>query len=351
MQRRAFTEPVGAGTGRRRGTLRAARGGALLAMALAAGGCLGEEREDAESAAPASAAFAPRLRVEQQPSLPGRPTTLTIDVTQQRGEPALKSAEILVPDGFRVEPPPSGSMGELDAALETGTADTVFTGRLALSGDDGEACGSGRATKLAALLAPGGAATSRVKLALSVSPAGASTRLTICPPAPDALPHEAAIRRLTIRLERGLTPPNVGDAVWRGVFTPEDGMATESRAIVPTPSFLTLEAGRSSIAPGATIRLQGYLLQREPQQRRKVRILAGPAPDQLELVGRARTRANGSYTFTLQAPRRAGTLYVAARALSVEQACKGESDAPAGCTTATVSGITSHPLRIAVVRQ
>jgi hypothetical protein len=318
----------------------------LVALALAAGGCRGDdEAADEHDAAPGSklAAFKPRLRVEQQPSLPGRPTTLTIDVTQQPGERALQTAEIFVPDGFRIVPPPRGPLGELDAAFASGTPRATLTGRLkAVKGrrSDGK-CVDGPATKLAAVLEP-----ASLELSLFVLNRAGSTRLTICPPAPDELP----IRRLTIRLERGLTAPNVGDAVWRGVFTPAEGPGTESRAVVPAPSFLTLEAPAGErVVAGSSLQLRGYLLQREAQAGRKVRILAGPATDQLAVVGRARTGENGSYTFTLRAPDSPGALYIAGRALSVERDCRGASLAPAGCFTTTLSGVSSQQLRLTVV--
>jgi hypothetical protein len=321
------------------------RSALVVVAALFAGGCLGDDQVGDHDARRASghAAFAPRLRVEQHPSLPGRPTSLTIDVTQQPGERALQSAEIVVPAGFRIAPPPSGPMGELDAAFASGT-ETALTGRLERTKGDGAdgTCVEGRAMKLAALLGP----APPLRLSLFVRDAAGSTRLTICPPTRDERP----IRRLTIRLEQGLTPPNVGDAVWRGLFTPAEGPATESRAIVPAPSFLTLEtpAGERVVA-GSSLHVRGYLLQRRAQPRRKVRILAGPARGRLEVVGRARTGSNGSYTFTMRAPERPGTLYVAARALSVERGCRGASSAPAGCTTTTVSGVSSQPLRLSVV--
>jgi hypothetical protein len=270
---------------------------AVACLGLVVGGCGGREpRPD-----PPVQDFAPRLHVEQRPSLPGRATTLTIDVTQQRGERALRRADIVVPSGFRIVPPPRGSVGELDAAVASPRGDRV--------------------------------------VALET---GGTTRLTVCPERTD---HD--IRRLTIRLNRGLTSPSVGDAVWRGIFTPAEGGVTESRAVVPAPSFLTVEAdGGPHVRVGESFRVHGYLLQREAQPRRQVRILAGAALDRLEVVGRARTRANGSYSFTLAAPHRPGVMYVAARAASVERSC-----APAdGCTTTTLSGVSSTPLRLTVVR-
>jgi hypothetical protein len=331
------------GSGHRRAVWRAAL---LVTVALVAGGCRGDdEAADEHDAAPGSklAAFKPRLRVEQQPSLPGRPTTLTIDVTQQPGERALQTAEIFVPDGFQIVPPPRGPVGELGATFASRTPRTALTGPLELArGDraDGK-CVDGHATKLAALLGP-----ASLEQALFVLDRAGSTRLTICPQTPDKRP----IRRLTIRLEQGLTPPNVGDAVWRGVFTPAEGPATESRAVVPAPSFLTLEAPAGErVVAGSSLQLSGYLLQRQAQPRRKVRILAGSATDQLAVVGRARTGENGGYTFTLRAPDRPGALYVTGRALSVERDCRGASLAPAGCFTTTLSGVSSQQLRLTVV--
>jgi hypothetical protein len=297
------------------------------------GGCGGREPRPE----PPVQDFAPRLHVEQRPSLPGRATTLTIDVTQQRGERALRRADIVAPAGFRIVPPPRGSVGELDAAVASPRGDRVLAGELARAAG-GAACTDGRATPLLARLGP----APSLLVAVAVLETGATTRLTVCPERTD---HD--IRRLTIRLNRGLTSPSVGDAVWRGIFTPAEGDATESRAVVPAPSFLTVEAdGGAHVRVGESFRARGYLLQREAQPGRQVRILAGAALDQLEVVGRARTRANGSYFFTLAAPHRPGAMYVAARAASVERRC-----APAdGCTTTTLSGVSSAPLRLTVVR-
>jgi hypothetical protein len=306
---------------------------AVACIALAVGGCGGRERRPE----PPVQDFAPRLHVEQRPSLPGRATALTIDVMQRRGERALRRADIVVPSGFRIVPPPRGSVGELDAAVASPRGDRVVAGEL-MTAAGGGACTDGRATPLLARLGP----APSLRVAVAVLETGGATRLTVCPERTD---HD--IRRLTIRLNRGLTSPGVGDAVWRGIFTPAEGDATESRAVVPAPSFLTLEADVGAhVRVGESFRVRGYLLQREAQPRRQVRILAGAALDRLEVVGRATTRANGSYFFTLAAPQRPGVMYVAARAASVESRC-----APAdGCTTTTLSGVSSAPLRLTVVR-
>jgi hypothetical protein len=292
---------------------------ALACVALAAGGCRGSD-DSADESHSAAQAFAPRLHVEQRPSLPGRATTLTIAVTQRRGERVLRRADVVAPPGFRIDPP-RGSVGVLDAAVASRRGETVVTGQLERAAD-WASCGDGRATPLVAVLGP--APSLRVRIALRAT--AAATRLRICPEG------DRVVHRLTIRLNRGLTAPSVGDAVWRGIFTPARGEATESRAVVPAPSFLTLEAaGGTSVAADTPVRITGYLLQREPQPHRQIRILAGPTLDRLEIVGRARTRANGSYRFTLTAPNVPGAIYVAARAASVERECA----AAAGCTTTT----------------
>ena len=339
--------------------VRGLRAGVPFAAALAlVSGCSGgDDRGSAPGNRSADQAFAPRLRVEQHPPLPGRPASLVIDVTQQDGEAALESASIAVPDGFELMTPPSGTIGEVEAALATGASDTVLAGRLARATSDHAdgACSVDDAAAFTAPLAPDGqrGAAPRTSLSVVVHEAGGSTRLTICPPADGALPPKASIRRLTVRVEEGDAPPGAREALWRGVFTPAGGGqsdSTDSRAIVPVPSFLTLEATAGArVEAGSPLLLRGYLLQREPQAGRIVRILAGPRRTKLEIVGRARTARNGGYTFSMRAPRRPGPLYVSARALSVERACQGHSEAPAGCTTTTVSGISSHLLRLAVV--
>jgi hypothetical protein len=66
-------------------------------------------------------------------------------------------------------------------------------------------------------------------------------------------------------------------------------------------------------------------------------------------VGKTRTHGNGAYSFQMKAPKRLGDYYFQARAVSHDVPCAGETPgAPAGCTSATVSGMTSTSVHITV---
>jgi hypothetical protein len=285
---------------------------AVLALlgALAAG-CGGSHKAPAPPAD-----FAPRLQVEQRPALPGRPTTLTLDIAQDPSGPPLGTAEIDAPRGFRITVPATGSIG----TAELFAGDAKASGSLAAAGAQ---CGGDAG--LAADLGSSGT------VAVAVQDAG--TRLKVCAP--------KDVHHLRLRLDRGLVATAAGNLVWRGRFA-RSGQTVESRAVVPTPGFLTAEGTARAVGGRVVARVHGYLLQGGPQPNRIVRVLAGPSADRLTLAGRARTGANGGWSFTLRGAAAGRRLVVVARAQSVERPCAGT------CSTTTVSGATSDPLVLVV---
>ena len=197
-----------------------------------------------------------------------------------------------------------------------------------------------------------GAAQRRPTLRISVGVEGGSTRLAACLPRPESLPGRSAVRRLVVRLERGLSPTPAGRSIWRALFTPvgaSRGATTESRAVVVSPSFLTLELARASVRVrrGSRFTVRGSLSMVGLQAHRWIRILSGRNARSLQFVGRVRPTGRGMFAFSTRAPRRTGTLLLQARARS--RVARGECrstrlDAPAGCKHATVGGVSSSIL-------
>jgi hypothetical protein len=335
----------------------------LTAVAGSAGCLAGDgDEHDRSSAGPpgprldaARAPFAPRLRVEQSPFLPGRPTSIVIELTQQPHEPAVDRATIVVPDGFRLDAT-AEKLGEVEAAVDGPSGgERVLVGPLAKSDGVGRGCVDGPATELAARLSTTGAGSDGVTVAAALHRHDGETRLTLCPRAGSSLSGAATLRRLTVRLARAQTPPGIRDTVWRGLFAAAggDGRPVESRALVPVPSFLTLASAggaavRAEVRAGSRVRLGGYLLQVDPQQGRSVRISARIGTGDPEVIARARTGPNGAYAFTFAAPATPGVVELTARVQSLERPCT--PGAGTSCSTTIVSGVSSPPLRLIVRR-
>ena len=175
------------------------------------------------------------------------------------------------------------------------------------------------------------------------------TRITVCLPRQNALAGRAAERRLAVRLVRGLGSPPDGTSVWRGLFTPvgKGGGAaaypttTESRGTVVSPSFLTLQ-GPAAARRGRSLRLRGRLSFGKGQGGREIRISTAD-----DVLARARTSRSGSYAVRVPAPKRVGTLALQARLPSRLVQCGGRTvDAPRGCTSSTLAGVTSNVLAV-----
>jgi hypothetical protein len=210
----------------------------------------------------------------------------------------------------------------------------------------------------AALVAPSKErlAVRKLTLLLFVHEHRGETRVTACLPRLDALGGKSAVRRIALRIQRGLSAPPPGKATWRAFFTPvgkRGGPAAydatvESRSTVISPSFLTLQVeGQAEARRGAPLVVAGALSVAGLEQGRSLQILAGPSAASLKLVGKTRTGKLGSYRIRVKAPNRAGALLVQARVPSRRLRCSGRTvDAPSGCRSATLAGIASNLVRL-----
>ncbi len=287
--------------------------------------------------------FAPRLRVEQRPVVPGRPGEVVIDLTQQEGEAALARATITGPNGFHLGLHDDGPLAEVEAVVAGAGGERVLRGHLTeATGKDG--CGDEAATPLAALLGDGSPRAARLGLVAGVQTGGGSPVLTLCP-----ADGAGSLRRLTIRLARAETPAGIRETLWHGRFVPAGPPArdAESRAVVPVPSFLTLESTSGPrVRPGARVSVRGYLLQVDPQAGRSVRVMALSDSGEATILGRARTGANGSYSLEVEAPPRPGAFELVARVQSLERPCP--RTAGQACSPTVVSGVSSPRLLLTV---
>ena len=312
--------------------------------------------------------FGPRLRVEAGRYDPIRSSALTIDVTQRPSERKIARMSVIIPAGYGLSPLAAGKrIGDASVGL-------VRAGKLALLPPltlDGSLVSAKRSGNRACVADPvwvlkttmksenEGKRQTRFSLTFFIHKVEDTRRITVCVPAKTTFPNGATLRRVTLRISSGLVPPGPGDAVWRGLFTPRTagGSAaaqgtTESQGIVPLPTFLTLKAlGKKRVQIQSPIRLQGVFSLNGPASGRRVRISLATDRRGFQPVGSARTNANGGFTFRMKAPEKPGLLFFHARALSHDVPCRAPSaEAPAGCTSATVSGMTSASTRIAVVR-
>jgi hypothetical protein len=181
-------------------------------------------------------------------------------------------------------------------------------------------------------------------------------RLTACLPRLDALAGKSAVRRLALRISRGLGTPPVGRSVWRGFFTPVGKLGgaaaypatVESRGIIVSPSFLTIQVeGGPSPPRGTRVAIGGALSIAGLEQGRSLRILAGSSAGSLTQIGKTRTAKLGVYRLRAWLPARKGTLLVQARVPSRRLPCGGRTaDGPAGCRSATLAGVSSNVVRL-----
>jgi hypothetical protein len=305
--------------------------------------------------------FAPRLRAEQGRFDPSG-TALVLDVAQAASQTPMARVTLVAPSGQRITMPRAGTVvGDLAVQLVPTTgrnrAPVTLAGKLVARSGAASGCASAPAARLQAVLAAThGGRPKRLTLDLFVLGKPAAARLTSCLPGPAKLPGAGAVRRLAVRLARGVGSPPSSRSVWRGLFTPVgrgSAATTESRGIVLSPSFmtLTLRSGGTTVRRGATLGLAGSLSQNGSQQGIRVRLLFGPGPGSLEVVARTRTHKLGVFNVVVKAPRRPGAFLFQARAPSrpAGNGCRAkEPGAPAGCTSATIGGVSSNAIKIRV---
>jgi hypothetical protein len=327
---------------------------ALVASAFAA----------TQAGAAEAPAFAPRLRVEASRYDPTHPSWVTIDVTQTPNEHKLAKLSIVVPKGYATPKVP------LNGRFAHATVGVGKTGKegllppLELTGDlrakkiAGNSCVAKPKAVYSGLLEtdPGGRTKAKMGLTVFLEQVGSERRFTTC--LPSSAPAPGNFRRFSLEVISGLFPPGPGRPVWRGLFTPYAASATaarrqttESQGIVPLPSYLTIApTGKSTVGPGAVIRAGGTLSLNGKPGVRKVRVSLISDPSGIQTIATIKTRADGRFSFRMAVPTTAGRYYYQARALSKPVKCKATGDAPAGCTSATLSGISSAPFKVVVVK-
>jgi hypothetical protein len=317
----------------------------------------------ARAAEAADTQFAPRLRAELGRYTVSGPT-LVLDVTQSEGERPLGQVTFVAPAPGLALPPPGQRIGEAAAAVAptavAGGAPVVLGGDLRTIAPPA-GCVTGAKGALRATLgavAPGGSPVRRLTVTVLVHEQRGSTRLTACLPGPAELAGRSAVRRLSLRIERGARTPLRRHAVWRGLFTPADAgdgdtarrATTESRVIVSAGSFVTLKLnGKASVAPKSLLSLGGTLALGDQAAGKRVRLLSGTSVEALRVRARTRVGRLGTFRLRVRAPAERGTLVLQARAPSRQVPCRGLSaDAPAGCTSATIAGVSSPVLRLRI---
>jgi hypothetical protein len=311
--------------------------------------------------------FAPVLRAEQGRFEPRTGAGLVLDVSQPPTEPAMSRVTFVAPAGVVFSPSPTGlRVGDMAAELVptagAARAPVILSGHLlATAASRAGGCVRGaRATLSARLASSGTREPRRLSLVVVVHARDGTTRLTVCLPRVQTLPKRSAVRRLVMRMDKGVPAPPPGAAVWRGLFTPAGPrggpaprkLTTESRAVVIIPSFMTLErrgAGQT-VRRGSLVTLSGTLTIGSPQAGRKVRLQAGSGAGSLSTVARATTARGGRFVFRVRAVK-SGRVVFQARAPSRKATggCRVKKpDAPAGCTSATTAGVSSNAVVVTV---
>ena len=216
------------------------------------------------AASEASAAYAPRLTIEYEPALPGRPAALTTRLTQEPGESAHKEIRIRYPPAFGYNPgfdvvgctgeeeardacPASSQIGEAETETDLGT----FAGPVFFTEDY---------RILTYYRAVGGLVQSKVVTTLEVLDDGSTQTVTT------DLPNTSA-RSSRTELYGGarslsLTPESCGTYTITGKFLSHEGEQATSEANVeisgcdtrPRLSGLRARARRAGGKTRATIR-------------------------------------------------------------------------------------------------
>jgi hypothetical protein len=308
------------------------------------------------------AKFAPRLRVEASRYDAVRPSQLTMDVTQGATEPKLARFSVIVPDGYTITTVKRGRRFARATVGITQPGERAQLPQLLLTGDllaikaQGNSCVAKPEQVYQGVVAsdPGGIADAHMTLTVFEQKVGNEHRYTVC--LPSQSPAPGSIRRVALEVISGILPPGPGRPLWRGLFTPVKPNAaaaqkatTEAQSVVPLPTFLTLTSSGKAVNPGASVKMSGVLSLNGPSGGRRVRLtyVSGRANPQYAGIGR--TLKSGRYTANVKVPEKPGTYYFTARTLSKGVPCqKASAGAPAGCTSSTLSGISSAPLKIVV---
>jgi hypothetical protein len=304
--------------------------------------------------------FAPALRAELGRFGASGPT-FVLDVSQPVKQQPIARVTLVLPKGQKLKLPRAGMrIGDAAAALVPTTGETRRPALLAgplLAGTARASNGCVRApagSLRTTLTAPAGkrVAVRKVTLRFFVHEHRGTTRLTACLPRLASLGGKSAVRRIALRISRGLGSPPSGRSVWRAFFTPvgKGGGAAaypttvESRGTIVSPSFLTVQVDGDDPAR-ATV--AGALSVGGLEQGRALKILAGRSPASLAPIAKTRTGKLGVYRVRVKLPTRSGTLLIQARVPSRRLHCGGRTaDGPAGCKSSTLAGVSSNVVRL-----
>jgi len=326
----------------------------------------------------APAAALPRLNVWESDYRPVASTTVDVELTQEKSDPAPAKIIMALQGGtIDVAKVPGTVVGAAGAVVATGSASpfdgatATFSGQIgaadpALHVADGAAC-TGRTFHDAVWTLNLAARGQSMPLTLYVDRytdmIGSKYELTACLPSPyvsedqGGAPFGANVRDLFIHLTGVFRNPGSA-AVFHwwgfvtpytpGTSTPDPRVAVETRAIIPVPFTLGL---RQKSAPKGFVRLTGTLAGTSMHfGGDRLDVYAGTSVDRMRLVGRtSQLSYNGVFVYTTKAPARATFYEVAfgpADVTSKPGGCGGYSPVAGGCVTATLSEIDSDVVRV-----
>jgi hypothetical protein len=302
-------------------------------------------------------------------------TGVAFDIESSRAAAAVAKATVYVPAGYGLDlsRAPGSTVGEAYGILATPDGDFASLGQGAITTGDpatlpgdpaAQACAPG--AHAAFWIVSDTLASQPAPLRFYVDPtSGAETslgafKLVVCFDSPYVT---GALRLIDFQV--GLfgpggsvfTPPASGTFAWRmfvtpyasGTGSPDPAATFEARTRVLLPHVLTEHVRYRAKSQKLFVSGRLTALGR-PRRGVFVSIAAGPRNDDLSLIGRVRTRANGSYAFVrrLREGRRAQKLEIWVFRNEPASACGEASVAPAGCVDESLSGPQAHFMRLTI---
>jgi len=291
--------------------------------------------------------------------------------------PSMAKTTIYAPAGYGVDfsRTPGLRIGETFVAVLTGSGfasgvGTVTTGDpAALLGDPAaQACAPGAHAAVWVASYKAAKWTGAVRFYVDRT-TGAETslgafRLIACFASPDDKPEGPYFIQFDLDLGGPggsvlSSPTKTGTYVWRllvapyvdGTTTPDPAATYEARTHVFVPHVLTEHASYRPRSQQLVV--TGRLVAAgHPRRRILLGVVAGRHNTALRLLGRTRTRAEGSYSFTarVREGRKARVLEVWVFRSEPSGLCGAPSTAPAGCVDESVSPPSIHPIYVRIPR-
>jgi hypothetical protein len=299
---------------------------------------------------------------------------VAFDLESAQSARATAKATIYVPAGYGLDlsRAPGSTIGDAFAVLATAAGDfadvgqgTVTTGDPAsLPGDPAaQACAPGPHAAFWIVSAKLASQSSALRLYVDPTPAAEASlgafKLTACFDSPYTT---GALRLIDFELAfygaggSVFTPPASGTFTWRvfvtpyafGTANPDPASTFEARTRVFAPHVLTVHLRYR--ATGQKLFVTGRLTALgRPRHGIFVTILGGPG-GALRMLGRARTRANGTYSLVkrVREGKRARKYDVFVYRSEPPGACTEASTAPAGCVDESVSPVPTQHVRTTI---